>query len=780
MRENISPARLIMTVLVLLLAIAMGLRWYFGRPIPAPAAPQAGSAALLAEQLAAIVAGEQKMTETVWAPEMLAQKCGALFENLWDDLNSAGNKTAVLQSFPFGTIDIPEFRKPKSLRHGILLFESSGAASMNNTEWKAFAGAQADAGWEISQTEFRHVRFDTDAIGQARQSRFSFSAHLVNGLTEERAALEGTLLIDWEPAPVVLAPRVRRIDASDLRLTARRGPPAFQEVLFEIIEPPGGSYFIDPLIHYDLDGDGLSEVILASGNLVFKRRPDGSFESRDLCRFPGGIIFPGLIADFDADGVADFLCAKFEGVYLFRGAPGGIFDLPGELVWKANPRLRYGQAMACGDIDNDGHLDVFLAQYKVPYERGQMPTPYYDANDGYPSYLLRNDGHGRFTDMTWRSGLEASRWRRAYSASFVDLDNDGDLDLVLVSDFAGLNLYSNDGRGRFTDITKEKVAERHSFGMSQLVADLNSDGLLDLLMIGMNVPVADRLIHLGLARPGFEDYLAMAGPMTYGNRLYLGQNSGGFQQTSLNDSIARTGWSWGCSAFDFDNDGFPDLYLANGHESKQSVRDYEPEFWLHDIYVGNSQDNPAAVAYFHAKYARTRAKGMSYGGYEKNRLLLNMEGSTFLEAGHLMGVAMQEDSRNVMADDLDADGRMDLIVTTFEAWPKVRQTLRIFQNNSPEHGNWIGFRFREEGRGNSPVGARVTLHFGDKKSVQHLTAGDSYRSQRPNMLHFGLGEAKGVEKVEVHWAAGQSLVLPEPQINRYHTILLRREPPLSN
>src|SRR5207237_1164019 len=125
---------------------------------------------------------------------------------------------------------------------------------------------------------------------------------------------------------------------------------------------------------------------------------------------------------------------------------------------------------------------------------------WYDANDGYPSFLLLNDGKGNFSDGTQRAGLAQKRWRRTYSASLVDLDGDGDLDLAVVSDFSGLDLYSNDGRGKFTDVTSTWAPEAKGFGMAHAIADFNKDGAPDLLMIGMNSPTADRLNALGLVR----------------------------------------------------------------------------------------------------------------------------------------------------------------------------------------------------------------------------------------------------------------------------------------
>src|SRR5258708_37227150 len=100
----------------------------------------------------------------------------------------------------------------------------------------------------------------------------------------------------------------------------------------------------------------------------------------------------------------------------------------------------------------------------------------------------------------------------------------------------------------------------------------------------MSAPAVKRLEKLGLTRHGSDEDRTMRSRMPFGNRLYFSKSDSAFEQTPLIDSIAHSGWSWGCSAADFDNDGFPDVYIANGLESNQSVRDYEAEYWLHDHY----------------------------------------------------------------------------------------------------------------------------------------------------------------------------------------------------
>ncbi|MEJ6579476.1 MAG: ASPIC/UnbV domain-containing protein, partial [Akkermansiaceae bacterium] len=393
----------------------------------------------------------------------------------------------------------------------------------------------------------------------------------------------------------------------------------------------------------------------------------------------------------------------------------------------------------------------------------QMPTPYYDANDGPPSFFLKNDGGGSFSDETESAGLSPLQNRRSYSASFVDLDEDGDLDLMNVSDYAGLDIYENMGKGSFKLATQDYVKERHFFGMGHTIGDYNADGFLDFYVIGMSSTTARRLDRLKLGRADRPDVHPMRKAMGHGNRLYFGNAEKSFEENpEMSNEVTRTGWSWGSTTFDFDLDGDQDIYVANGHRSGNSCRDYCSTFWRHDIYTGDSKENPKLLKVFQNSLSELNLEAVSWNGFEKNVLLVNHPSrkDRFVNGAFHFGAAHSYDARSVISDDLDGDGRPDLIIAESKWNGRGSELIvRAFANDVEvdKKNNWVSIQLRESAQpGYSPNGAKVTItdDLGRSQS-KWIVTGDSFLSQHAPVAHFGIGHAKEVKSIEVTWPNGK-------------------------
>ena len=557
---------------------------------------------------------------------------------------------------------------------------------------------------------------------------------------------------DWSDGET---PRLRNYRLSQPP-TVQSGVPVFEPWADLLIPTNGVGLFTDPLLKETTERG--VQLHLAGAGVTAVRVGEGwRWETGDMG--PPDRVKAIVRADLDGDGTTEVVVADASGVQV-RGRDGW------RQAWVAPAKLRHPQSITAGDIDGDGDLDLWVTQYRLPFVNGQFPTPYYDANDGFPSYLLSNDGT-QWLDITEVSGLAPKRYRRTYSASWLDLDGDGDLDLVNVSDFAGLDFYRNDGRGHFTDMTSGLGLTRHAFGMAHVVWDANHDALPDLLMVGMDSPVASQLDALGLGRSEFPGHTVHRGAMTYGNRLFVGSRSRGMELSPLSEDLRRAGWAWGAAVLDWNNDGRDDIHLVNGHETFESRSEFERQFWQHDIYVGGSTPDPASQLYFMQANERRRAARQSYGGWQANRLFTQTVRDSFVENAWILGVAVTEDCRNVVAGDFDEDGRMDLALTTYEQWPVTRQRLLIFRNRSINDGHWIGYRLNAPAPGSH---LEVTTREGIRR--HWWVNGDGYRSQSDTEAHFGLGQGTEVLKAEWVRLGGARQELPRT-LDRWHRIGLR-------
>ncbi len=594
---------------------------------------------------------------------------------------------------------------------------------------------------------------------------------------DDRVALTASVAIRW-PAANATTPEASEPLALDLlRLTQPQGRIQFRPVQEFLLQPPTNTLFADPLLFQSTPAG--PELLLISARQRFQLRAPAGSPAAAASVWQAGPTLEGLppdhalaaaLADFNGDGWNDLCLGGRDGLWIALGDGTGGFAPP-VLRWRSPEPLIHPECLALADIDRDGDLDVWLTQYKNPYQLGQFPTPYYDALDGFRSFLLRNDGPTGFTDVTESAGLAPKNRRRTYSASWLDLNGDGAPDLINISDFAGLDVFLNDGRGHFIDGTAALGDNRHAFGMAHAVVDRNGDDRPDLLMVGMDSPWAARLDALTLGLPEFPEHTRQRAAMTAGNRVFLNSPAGlRWETTPETRSLAHAGWAWGVAELDVENDGRPDYFFATGHETRASQRDYERQFWLHDIYAAGSTNDPAAELYFQAAMGRRSADHASYGGWQHQALLRNAGTNGYVESAWLSGVGFLADGRNALAADFDGDGRVDLALTTVEGWPRPQQRLVIFLNETPSPGNWIGLRFGTGPGRKSAVNSRIELQTTTGTQRRWLVTGDGYRTQQTDQVHFGLGTQSEIRSAVVIWADGSRTELQRPAINRWHTV----------
>ena len=717
----------------------------------------------------------RKRDESVWKKERLAQVYEGALVNLWDQLlaeqrKPVGDMFRVFSEQPLGSIRIGKAGESQHI--GWQAFVASldqQIAVLPVPDWQALIQSVRADGYQIVQTEWHHAKFDAAADGTAK-STVNMAIYAEHPEQETRYVVSGELDIVWLPmGDGQSIPVPDAVDATRLRIYSRKGPLAFVPMLTIDHATPATKSGVQPVILQDLNEDGLSEIILGGANVLLWNRGDGKFETDQLVTHHEPGFETAIVADISGDAKPDYLTTGLAGdLLLYVADEHGRFTGKPKGKARGGGPLRQPQVMTAGDVDGDGDLDLWVGQYKISYVGGQMPTPYFDANDGFPAFFLINDGSGRFAPQTEEAGLAEKRFRRSYGGSFVDLDGDRDLDLLVVSDFSGIDIYHNDGDGYFTDVTDDQVDERHLFGMAATFSDFNVDGELDFFVTGMASTTARRLEYMRLGRRDRPEVHLMRSRMGYGNRMYLASNAR-FEEPTFRDDVARTGWTWGTTTLDFDNDGFPDIFVANGHSSGKSTKDHCSHFWCHDIYDATSAPNREVFDVFNMTMKGYYDRSESWDGYQKSQLLVNTGGTGFVSLGFLMGVGQENDGRAVVSDDVDGDGRKDLIVVE-DRWQD-GQLLHVYRNQLENENHWIGIRLVDRPGPDSPIGVAVVLMYQDgSQRIECVTSGDSIHAQHANTVHFGIGDRDSVQSIEIRLVSGKTMKLTNPEVDQYHVV----------
>jgi len=524
----------------------------------------------------------------------------------------------------------------------------------------------------------------------------------------------------------------------------------------------------------DVDNDGFDDVYVCQPaglpNRLYRNRGDGTFE--DITERAGVGVLDNtacaLFLDTDNDGRQDLVVVSTGGPLLFLNQADGRFRrVPNAFQFSNAPQGNFTGA-AAADYDGDGWLDIYFCVYS--YYQGadqyRYPLPYYDANNGPPNFLMRNNRDGSFRDVTEESGLNQNNTRYSFCCSWGDANGDGRPDLYVVNDFGRKNLYRNHGDGTFTDVAAELGVEDVGAGMSVCWFDYDNDGVEDLYVGNMWTSAGERISTQEVFRPDSpQPVRELYQKHAMGNSLLRSRGTR-FEDVTRSSGAGMGRWAWSADAWDFDHDGFLDLYVANGMVSGPLPQDLNSFFWRQT--VANSPDVAKPARNYEQGWNAVneciRADG-TWSGYERNVFYANNGDGTFSDVSGAAGLDFVEDGRSFALADFDRDGRAEVFLKNRNA-PQVR----LLANVIPDLPSSISFRLRGTKSNRDAIGASLTLTANDQKQTRSLRAGSGFLSQHSKEIFFGLGDRKGPVKVSVRWPSG--LVQQFERLPLNHTIWL--------
>ena len=334
----------------------------------------------------------------------------------------------------------------------------------------------------------------------------------------------------------------------------------------------------------DIDGDGNEDFYVCQGSGLPNRlyRSNGDLTFTEVSREAGvdslDRISAALFFDYDNDGDQDLLLTS-KVLFLLQNDGSGHFTLLDSAEIGLRPKTKEKTIFfttCVADFDRDSRLDIYVSSYF--WEPGSVdstvPIPYYDANNGAPNLLFRNNGDGTFADVTQETGLHVNNTRFSFACSWADYDKDGFPDLYVANDFGRNNLYHNNGDGTFADVAPQLGMEDIAPGMSVAWADYDNDGWMDLYVGNMYSTAGQRTTMQPVFKQGADDAVRSAYRRhSKGNTLFRNRGDGTFEDVSETAGVTMGRWAWSSEFLDFDLDGNEDIYVANGYVTNESTHD---------------------------------------------------------------------------------------------------------------------------------------------------------------------------------------------------------------
>lgn len=489
----------------------------------------------------------------------------------------------------------------------------------------------------------------------------------------------------------------------------------------------GGAFF-----DYDNDGD-LDLYLVNSGDLpdeghestvtsaLYRNNGDGTFTditSEAGADNKGNYGVGAACGDYDNDGDPDLYVTNFGANVLYRNNGDGSFTNVTETAGVGDPM--WGSSATFLDYDRDGNLDLYVVNYlrysldvpHAPCEVDGIRILCHPKNfDGAPDQFYRNNGDGTFTNVTEAAGFkvaEGPHSGKGLGVVAADFNNDGEADIYVANDDTPNYLYYNNGDGTFTE-TGLLAGCAYSFngvaqaGMGVDAGDYNGDGYLDIFVTNLSYET---------------------------NALYQNNGDGTFSDVIYGAHLGDESFlfvGFGTRFFDYDNDGFLDIFIANGHII----------------------DNIAQVTDI-----------LTYA--QRNQLFHNNGDGTFREVSFSAGKYFHEQSvsRGAIFGDYDNDGDCDIVTT------QVNQPAQLLRNEDGNQKNWLRVKLAGVISNRGGIGARVTLTAGTRFWVQEVRAGSSIMCSNDPRCHFGIGDNAIVDRLEIHWPSGIVQILENVKANQ--------------